>query len=118
MLLKRRYSHIREVLEFEKQVRPYLDYGNFPQVSFPLVFIPSILTRYEASHELANLCGVHDVLQSLVCLCVRLSCWINSVVQNFQNIAIDFHYVTLVNTVMPSFEMFFSDLQLIVFSPG
>ena len=60
-------DHIRETLEFEKQVRPYLDCGNLPQVSFPLVFIPSILTRY----ELANLCGVHDVLQPLVCNSVR-----------------------------------------------
>jgi hypothetical protein len=56
-------------------------------------------------------------MQSLVCLCVRLVCWINIGVQNFQNSAIDFHYVTLVvNTVIPSFEMVFSDLQVIGFS--
>ena len=107
-------DHIREALEFEKQVRPYLNCGNLPQVGFPLVFIPSILTRY----KLANLCGVHDVLQPLVCLCVRLACWINSVVQNFQNSAIDFNNVALVDIIMPSFEMVFSDLQLIGFSPG
>jgi hypothetical protein len=57
-------------------------------------------------------------MQPLVCLCVRLACWINSVVQNFQNSAIYFHYVALINAIMPSFEMVFSDLQLIGLSPG
>ncbi len=50
-------DHIRETLEFEKQVRPYtLDSGDFPEVIFPLVFVPSILTRY----ELAEFSEQHD----------------------------------------------------------
>ena len=64
-----------------------------------------------------NLCGINDVMQPLVCLGVRLACRINRVVNPFQKVAIRFHYATLINTLMPRFQLFFSDLQLIVFSP-
>ena len=37
--------------------------------------------------------------------------------QNFQNSAIAFHYVTLINALVSRLQLFFSDLQLIVFSP-
>jgi hypothetical protein len=63
------FKDIRESLEFENQLRPDLDGRNFPEVSFPLVFVPSILTR----NELTNLNGefvndltglLHDVTTS------------------------------------------------------
>ena len=65
-------DHIREALE----CTPNLHKRNFPNADLPSTFVPSILARY----DLANLCGINDVLHPWVCLCVRLSCWINCIV--------------------------------------
>ncbi len=69
------------------------------------VFSPNIFLR------ISVVSWLNEVMQPLVCLCVHLSCWVNDSMHHFQKIVITFDDVTSINTLMPRFQLFFSDFQ-------
>jgi hypothetical protein len=66
-------DHIREAFEFEQKFAPHLNRRYCPRARLPFSLVSIILVRY----KFANLCGINDLLQPLVCLRVRLACWVD-----------------------------------------
>ena len=107
-------DHIRAVLELEQKFSPHLDRRCSPQISFPVHFIPGSFTR----HHLADFCSIEDAMQPLMCSGIKSTIWEDIIVKHPEDSPIRFDNVRLVNIFMTRCNLFFGDLQVIVFRPG
>jgi hypothetical protein len=62
--------------------------------------------------KILRISGINVVLMSLVYLCVPLTCWINNVMEDFQNNVVTFYKIVSVETLMPRFQYFSVILNL------